>query len=127
VSAWPRAKDATLWKSTAITADILNAYEQYLRSERGLVPGTIREYQSYARKVLVERFRKKPLVFEELKASDISDFVLRHCRSLSVKRAQLMTTAFRSFFRFLFRKGDLATDLAASVPGVADWRQATVP
>jgi site-specific recombinase XerC len=127
VRAWPRAKDATLWKSTAITADILNAYEQYLRSERGLVPGTIREYQSYARKVLVERFRKKPLVFEELKASDISDFVLRHCRSLSVKRAQLMTTAFRSFFRFLFRKGDLATDLAASVPGVADWRQATVP
>ncbi len=38
-----------------------------------------------------------------------------------------MTTAFRSFFRFLFQKGELQTDLAASVPTVADWRLSTVP
>lgn len=38
-----------------------------------------------------------------------------------------MTTAFRSFFRFLFQKGDLQADLAASVPTVADWRLSTVP
>src|SRR5436305_1454616 len=82
--------------------EILNAYGQYLRSERGLVPGTIREYQSYAQKFLVERFRGKPLVLKTLKAFDISNFVLRHCRNLSIKRAQLMTSAFRSFFRYLF-------------------------
>src|SRR5271166_1474131 len=76
-------------------AGILNAYEQYLRSERGLVSSTILGYQSYARKFLVERFRKEPLVLKEIKASDVSDFVLRHCRRLSVKRAQLLTTAFR--------------------------------
>ena len=38
-----------------------------------------------------------------------------------------MTTAFRSFFRFLFQKGELKADLAASVPTVADWRLSTVP
>jgi integrase/recombinase XerD len=38
-----------------------------------------------------------------------------------------MTTAFRSFFRFLFQKGELQADLAASVPTVADWRLSTVP
>jgi integrase/recombinase XerD len=108
-------------------ADILNAYGQYLRSERGLIPGTIREYQSYARKFLVERFQRSTLTLKAVKARDIFDFVLRHCRSLSIKRAQLMTTAFRSFFRFLFQKGEIGTDLAASVPGVPDWRQATVP
>jgi site-specific recombinase XerD len=108
-------------------ADILRQYEKYLRAERGLITGTILEYQSYARKFLVERFRKEPLVLKEIKASDVSDFVLRHCRSLSVKRAQLMTTAFRSFFRFLFGKGELRADLASSVPPVANWRQSTLP
>jgi site-specific recombinase XerD len=108
-------------------ADILNAYGQYLRSERGLIPVTIREYQSYARKFLVERFQRSSLVLEALKARDIFDFVLRHCRSLRIKRAQLMTTAFRSFLRFLFQKGEIGTDLAASVPSVPDWRQAAVP
>jgi len=38
-----------------------------------------------------------------------------------------MTTAFRSFFRFLFQNGDLQADLASSVPAVADWRLSTVP
>ena len=38
-----------------------------------------------------------------------------------------MTTAFRSFFRFLFQKGELHADLAASVPTVAAWRLSTVP
>ncbi len=46
---------------------------------------------------------------------------------MSVRRAQLVTTAFRSFFRFLFQKGELQTNLAASVPTVADWRLSTVP
>jgi integrase/recombinase XerD len=46
---------------------------------------------------------------------------------MAVKRAQLMTTAFRSFFRYLFQKGQLRVDLAASVPTVAYWRLSTVP
>src|SRR5215470_4552078 len=46
---------------------------------------------------------------------------------MAVRRAQLMTTSFRSFFRFLFQKGELHADLAASVPTVAAWRLSTVP
>jgi site-specific recombinase XerD len=38
-----------------------------------------------------------------------------------------MTTAFRSFFSFLFQSGELQADLAVSVPTVADWRLSTVP
>jgi site-specific recombinase XerD len=38
-----------------------------------------------------------------------------------------MTTAFRSFFRFLFQSGELQVDLSAAVPTVADWRLSTIP
>jgi len=108
-------------------ADILSHYETYLRSERGLVTATVLNYQPFVRKFLVERFREGPFRLREIKPSDISDFVLRHAHSMAVGRAQLMTTAFRSFFRFLFQKGELQADLAASVPTVADWRLSTVP
>jgi len=108
-------------------AHILNRYETHLRTERGLVAHTILEYQSFVRKFLLKRFRGQRLLLKAVKASDISDFVLRHTGGMSVKSAQLMTTAFRSFFRFLFHKGELQTDLAGSVPTVANWRLSTVP
>jgi site-specific recombinase XerD len=108
-------------------ARLLNRYETHLRTERGLVAHTIQQYQSFARKFVLERFRRRPLLLKAVKASDISDFVLRYTHGLHVKRAQLMTTAFRSFFRFLFQKGELRADLAASVPTVANWRLSTVP
>lgn len=108
-------------------ARLLSRYEIHLRTERGLVAHTIEQYQSFVRKFLGERFRGRPLLLKALKASDISDFVLRYTRGRVVKRAQLMTTAFRSFFRFLFQKGELGADLAAAVPTVANWRLSTVP
>jgi site-specific recombinase XerD len=108
-------------------AAILNRYETHLRTERGLVTDTIRGYLPFVHKFLLERFRGRPFLLKAVKASDVSDFVLRHSHSMGVKTAQLMTTAFRSFFRFLFQKGELQTDLAASVPTVADWRLSTVP
>jgi site-specific recombinase XerD len=108
-------------------AQILNRYEMHLSTERGLVAHTIQEYQSFVRKFLRERFRGQPLLLKAVKASDISHFILRHTASMRGKRAQVMTTAFRSFFRFLFEKGELQADLAASVPTVANWRLSTVP
>jgi site-specific recombinase XerD len=108
-------------------ARLLSRYEIHLRTERGLVAHTIEQYQSFVRKFLGERFRGRPLLLKALKASDISDFVLRHTPSMNVKRAQVMTTAFRSFFRFLFQKRELEADLATSVPTVANWQLSTVP
>jgi site-specific recombinase XerD len=106
---------------------LLSRYETHLRTERALVAHTIGQYQSFVRKFLLQRFRGRPLRLKAVKASDVSDFVLRYTRGRVVKRAQLMTTAFRSFFRFLFQKGELQADLAAAVPTVANWRLSTVP
>lgn len=119
--------DRKLVSDKSPLANILSRYESYLRSERGLVTATIISYQPFIHKFLVKRFQQRRFSLRELKASDISGFVLRHGHSMSVRRAQLMTTAFRSFFRFLFQNGELQADLAASVPTVADWRLCTVP
>jgi site-specific recombinase XerD len=108
-------------------AHILSQYEAHLRTERGLVAYTIRHYQSFIRKFLLERFRGRPLLLKAMKASDISDFVLRHTPCVGVRNAQLMTMALRSFFRFLFEQGELQANLASSVPTVANWRLSTVP
>lgn len=112
---------------TSALADTLTRYEKHLRSERGLVTSTVIGYQGFIRKFLVERFREGPFLFKELRSSDVSAFILRHAHTMSPRTAQTMTTAFRSFFRFLFRTGELPSDLAASVPTVADWRLSTVP
>jgi site-specific recombinase XerD len=106
---------------------ILCRYEKYLCSERGLAPTTILNYISLIRAFLLDRFKEKPFRPGEVKTSDISDYILRRCHSMAVKRVQLLTSALRSFFRFLFQKGELQVDLAASVPTVADWRLSTVP
>lgn len=108
-------------------AAILGQYEKYLRSERGLVTSTILDRQVYARRFLGERFPQGRFLPTEIKASDVSAFVMRHSHSVSIGRAHSMTTALRSFLRFLFQKGELGTDLAASVPRVADWRRSTLP
>ena len=101
-------------------AHVLGRYETHLCTERGLVAPTIQEYQFFVRKFLLERFHCRPLLLKAVKASDISDFILWHSPSMATRRAQTMTSAFRSFFRFLFQKGELQVDLAASVPTVAN-------
>jgi len=108
-------------------AAILTRYEGHLRSERGLAAATVINYLPCIRKFLIECFREKPLVVREVRSSDVSDFLLRHAPTMSPRRAQLVTAAFRSFFRFLFQDGELQLNLALSVPSVADRRLATIP
>ena len=108
-------------------AAILTRYEKHLRSERGLAAATVINYLPCIRKFLIERFRGKPLLISEVRSSDVSDFILRHAPTMSPRRAQLVTAAFRSFFRFLFQDGQLRVNLALSVPSIADRRLSTIP
>ena len=108
-------------------AAILTRYERHLRSERGLAAATVINYLPCIRKFLIERFREKPLVIREVRSSDVAAFILRHAPTMSPRRAQLITAAFRSFFRFLFQGGELLVNLALSVPSVADRRLSAIP
>lgn len=102
-------------------------FEDYLRKERGLCPGTGDRYWGFIRKFLVERFGRGPIRIRKLVPDDISNFVLRHARSAHPGMAKLMVTSLRSFCRFLFRTGETKHDLAGALPAVATWRLAEVP
>jgi integrase len=62
-----------------------------------------------------------------LNSAQITDFVTDYARRLGPTAAQAMTTALRSFLRFLQQRGDVARDLASSVPSVARWQLASLP
>ena len=95
--------------------------------ERGLTSATVVNYRPVVYRFLVHQYGDGPLHLEDLKASDISTYVLDHAHSQSAKRAQLMATALRSFFRYLLRDAKIEVDLAACVPTVANWRLSSVP
>jgi site-specific recombinase XerD len=102
-------------------------FETYLKHERGLAQPTLVAYRPFIDRFLVERFGAGRVCLQILEPSDISDFVRHHAPTMTRKRAQLMVTALRSFFRFLLQYGEIETDLAASVPTVANWRLTSVP
>ncbi len=106
---------------------LIHRYELYLKREQGLQRASLVAYRPFVKRFLVEHFEDQLPRLEALNAPDISNFVRRHAPSMTPKRAQLMVSALRSFFRFLLQRGEIATDLAACVPAVADWRLSTVP
>jgi integrase/recombinase XerD len=107
--------------------EVQRRFEVHLTVERGLTERTVKNYWPSVRGLLVERFSDGPVRFGEVTVQDISAFVLRRARSMSPRRAQVMTTALRSFFRFLLQAGEITKDLASSVPRVAAWRLSNTP
>jgi len=102
-------------------------FSRHLEQERGLSQSTLHNYLPVIRCFLTERFGSDGIVLNEIDASDVIQFVLRYARTMSCRRAQLMTSALRGFFRFLYFRGDTASDLASSVPTVADWKMSELP
>ena len=104
---------------------LLGSYQTYLRRERGLAERTISAHVLVAREFVVERLPGDPVRPELLRSGDVRDFLLARARAST--RAQYVGTALRSFLRFLFLRGEIATDLALAVPRVHRWRLSSVP
>jgi site-specific recombinase XerD len=115
-------------KAAATPSEILLAeYDGYLQRERALVLSTRINYQSFIRRFLVGKFAAGSVDLSALRAADVIQFVQQGAGELIPKRAQLMTTALRSFLRFAQYHGDLKSNLASCVPSVASWSLSTVP
>lgn len=106
---------------------INNDFDRYLSEERGLSAATRINYRPFVQKFLSAQFGNKPARLADLKASDVIRFIRKQARQLHPKRAGLMVSALRSFFRFLRHRGDITTDLAACVPPIANWKFSTLP
>lgn len=106
-----------------ITAD----YTRFLSQQRGLSPATIANYLPTAQCFLRTRFGTGRIGLDKLRAADVTDFILRESTTISGRRAQLVTTALRSFLGFLTETGRVAVNLAPTVPTVAGWPGAELP
>ena len=104
-----------------------HAYAEHLRDARALARPTIVNYVPFIRGFLTDRFGEGPVRLARLNASDVVRFVQRQAAHLHLKRAKLLTTALRSFLRYARYRGEIALDLAAAVPTVANWSMASVP
>jgi integrase/recombinase XerD len=107
--------------------DCVHAYAQYLCNARALARATIINYGSFIHGFLTDRFGTGPVRLAGLKAGDVVRFVQRQAPQLHLKRAKLLTTALRSFLRYARYRGDVALDLAAAVPIVANWSMPSIP
>ena len=105
----------------------VQAYEQHLRNTRGLATATIANYVLFVRRFLQHRFGDGPVALPCLSARDVVEFVQRQAAGMQAKRAKLMTTALRSFFRYVRYCGGGTLDLAAAVPAVANWSMTSIP
>lgn len=103
------------------------AFARYLRDERSLSRSTVVNYVPFIRGFLTDRFGKGPVTLSRLCAGDVVRFVQRQAPRLHLKRAKLLTSALRSFLHYVRYRGDVALDLAAAVPAVANWTMTSIP
>jgi len=105
----------------------VDGFARYLRNERMLAEAAVVNYVPFVRRFLAGRFGDRPLRLSRLCASDIMQFVQGQAPRLHLKRAKLLTTALRSFLHYARYRGDIAGDLAAAVPTVANWSMTSIP
>ncbi len=102
-------------------------FERFLTSERGLSCSTVINYLPEVCRFLTERFKDRALRLDGLRPHDLHRFILREAKRVSRNRVKLTITALRSFLRFLQQRGTIKIDLAAALPGIANWRFSHLP
>jgi integrase/recombinase XerD len=108
-------------------AQCAHEYGEHLHDARALARTTIVNYVPFIRGFLTDRFGDGPVKLSRLDASDVVRFVQHQAPQLHLKRAKLLTTALRSFLRYARYRGEVAVDLAAAVPIVANWSMPSIP
>lgn len=108
-------------------ACIAREFEAFLRFERGLSQSTVISYLPIVRRFLAERFGRGALRLAKLRPKDLHRFIIRQVQRVSRVHGKAIVTALRSFLRFLLQRGAIRTDLARTIPAVANWRLSHLP
>jgi integrase/recombinase XerD len=119
----PPPEIVALSPADALLAD----YRRYLVGERGLSAGTARAYVDEVRAFVVGRIRVDRGELAELRAGDVTDFMLGCARAERSKPSKQQVTALRSLLRWLHVEGLTPATLVGSVLSVAEWRLSTLP
>jgi integrase/recombinase XerD len=107
---------------------LLADFARYLTEDRGCVPSTVQAYQRLARAFVTEVTGRGACRPGRWRMAQVVAFVRDHLRVHGrTPNAHALTTALRSFFRFLQERGDLTVDLTAAVPRLPVWALASLP
>jgi integrase len=107
-------------------ADVLfQRYSDYLRDKQGLSPHSITVYTPFVRAFVVAQ--SLPENAASVDAVAVRYHILDHSRNRSFSSVRLLAAALRSFLRFCFLDGAIATDLSTAVPPVRRRQSGAVP
>jgi integrase/recombinase XerD len=93
-------------------------FSGYLQRIRGLSDRSITTYREIAHKFLTLTHREAGDSLSDLRAPDVTRFVIQQAKVLGPKRAALTVCALRSFLQFARFRNYVTTDLRAAVPKV---------
>ena len=108
-------------------AELRVDYESYLRHQRGLSERTIFHCWRFADRFLEFRFRDEVGDPSQITSIDIVRFLQQLTTRRSPFRDKTASTHLRNFFRYLFKAGKTATNLALGIPSVAQRYAARLP
>lgn len=107
---------------------LVDEYREWLVVDRGLAAMTVLRYETLARRFLSARVTPADeLGVMGLDGGVVSRFLLGECDRVCLGSAKGKVAELRALLRFLHVRGFTARSLAESVPGVAGWRETTIP
>jgi site-specific recombinase XerD len=107
---------------------LVSGYRRWLIADRGLAAMTVLRYETLARRFLTARVTATDeLGVSGLDGAVVSRFLLGECNRVCLGSAKGKVAELRSLLRFLHVRGFTPRSLADSVPGVAGWRETTIP
>lgn len=106
---------------------IFAEFGDYLRTERGLVVGTIERHRPTIHRFLLEVCPAGTSDLGKIEQEDVIRYVERHARDGSPTSGKMMCWSLRVFLRYLHHMGLNAIGLAHCVPSIRQWRFTSLP
>ncbi len=108
--------------------EIINDFEKFLQQTVDAKETTRHQYIRYVQKFLKDRFNNvSETELSKLRPIDMIQFMMNQKRCYKIPYLKVMTTALRSFLRFLQMKGLCEERLLNAVPSVANWKLSQIP